>query len=407
MSKFKSPEQRKGAVIGQRVIRESKVKSFMDYMTEKIQDEYFEENPDFYLTKNIEDMKKEKEQKKSNTSEEEYIKTIKKIKVEDITVDYEDKLKSYDLKVGDQRILLRNYPEGLTFGFIPNTEYNYKLIKAVLNNSSESSTSFARVPKEIINPLFKHIDDYYGVYYYDGHHRDMILFLTKSKRDFSAKLKEIKKNDDWKIFYLNNKVKGKELTDYQEIKTNHLRNKLRDISYKDIVFEKTENGYGYKYKFKDKELNNELAQLGLTNSGFFIKEGHGRKVYFGHLKNRFHVGQGLPEAFKGIGLGYKLYKAFLKHNGYYVSDEQTSTGARKMYYYLLKDDNVLHVIDKEDKDPNQGSFGQDTQKVLLVWKDHPKLEKLMRIVRKHELKSGRKYKYDKELLKYIENVKEE
>ena len=61
---------------------------------------------------------------------------------------------------------------------------------------------------------------------------------------------------------------------------------------------------------------------------------------------------------------------------------------------------------QDDKDSKQGTFGKDTQKVLLVWKDHPKIEKLMRIVRKHELKSGLKYKYDKDLLKYIKNVKE-
>ena len=400
----------RGAVIGKRMVKqESKVKNFMDFMFEKVQPDYFEKNPDFYLTKNIEDMKKEKEQgtdHHDNENRDEYIKTIKNIRVEDIPIEYDDEHKQYRMEIGNTNVNVSKYNDGWNFDWLSyETEYNYKLILAVLGIMKENTAMWVNTPKELINPLFKNIDDYYGVYYYNGDERKMYLLLTKSKRDFGSKLKEIKKNPNWKSFYINNKVKGKELTDYNKIKLSHIKNKLKNISYNDIELVQNEHGYGY--KFKDGEINNDLLKLGISTSRFFTKDGSmgHSKTYFGHLKNRYHA-HSLPEEFKGIGLGYKLYKALLKENGYIVSDEQSSVGARKMYYYLLKDDNVLHVIDKDDKDPKQGNFGKDTQKVLLIWKDHPKIEKLMRIIRKNELKTGRKYKYDKDLLKYIKNVKE-
>ena len=41
---------------------------------------------------------------------------------------------------------------------------------------------------------------------------------------------------------------------------------------------------------------------------------------------------------------------------------------------------------------------------MIIWKDYPKMEQLLRIVRTHELRNKRKYEYDKALLPYIENI---
>lgn len=102
----------------------------------------------------------------------------------------------------------------------------------------------------------------------------------------------------------------------------------------------------------------------------------------------------------GIGLGYKIYKAFLKLHGYLVSDEQTSPKARKIYYNLLKDEDVYYIIDKSA--PETGStYSKDSSKILILWKDNPKLERIIKLIHQHELSSDRKYEYDKELLKFI------
>ncbi len=112
------------------------------------------------------------------------------------------------------------------------------------------------------------------------------------------------------------------------------------------------------------------------------------KEYFGHLKNRYHVGN-IGHEIKGIGFGYKCYKAFVKYNGYIVSDTSTSTQAKNIYIKLLKDDDIYHVInDKEDK-------------IMLIWKDYPNTEKLMRIVKAEEKKSNKKFIYDDGLLKKL------
>ena len=86
-----------------------------------------------------------------------------------------------------------------------------------------------------------------------------------------------------------------------------------------------------------------------------------------------------------------------------VSDEQTSLAARKIYLNLMKDDDVYFIVDK--KKTKNGTYASDSSKVMLIWKDYPKMEQLLRIVRTHELRNKRRYEYDKSLLPYIKNIK--
>jgi len=398
--KRKTPKGTIGTIIGQRkVMAESKVMNFYNFVIEKVQVDFFEKNPDFYLSKNKKDIQTEKERDKEyHKDDEQYNKTLKGVNYKDIKLELNVDRKEYQVvspeELKDQYTVYIGYDDKIIPYVKHPSEYNYKFILASIMSINKTTMEVDNIEKSMINPMFKEIGDYYALCYMSGY--GYSLFLTKDRNDFKEKLTEIRKDEYKKIIYTNFKTKGKELTDYEQIQVNKAKNLLKEISYEDIKFKPSHGGRAYDVILPD----------GLVLNGFFMKEGvHGSKVYFGHLKNRFHVAAGLREEFKGIGLGYKIYKAFLKHNGYYVSDEQTSTGARKMYYNLLKDDDVLHVIDQYGETKGD-SFSKDSQKVLLVWKDHPKIEKLMRIVRKHELRNKRKYKYDKDLLKYIENVKE-
>jgi len=63
------------------------------------------------------------------------------------------------------------------------------------------------------------------------------------------------------------------------------------------------------------------------------------------------------------------------------------------------------VIDKGKKTRDEYTeFYNDTAKIMLIWKDYPKTEQLVKIVRTYELRNGRKYIYDKNLLLYIKNI---
>jgi len=398
--KRKTPKDTRGAVIGQRkVMAERKVMNFYNFIVEKVQVDFFEKNPDFYLSKNKKDIQKEKEEDKEYKEEiEEFNRTLKGIDYKDIKLKFDEKTEEYIVvspeELKDKYSAYFTRDEKIIASIRQRSEYNYKFILSTIKTVNKPTIIFDRIDKPMINPIFKEIDDYYALCVMDDYGYSLILI--KDRKEFKDKITEIRKDEYKKIVYTNFKTKGKELTDYEKIQVNKNRNKFKEISYEDIKFKPSDDGRRY----------DVILPGGVILNSFFDKEKNRNKVYFGHLKNRFHVPRGLRSEFKGIGLGYKIYKAFLKHNGYYVSDEQTSTGARKMYYNLLKDDDVLHVIDQHGETKGD-SFSSDSQKVLLVWKDHPKIEKLMRIVRKHELRNNREYKYDKDLLKYIKNVKEE
>lgn len=232
------------------------------------------------------------------------------------------------------------------------------------------------------------------------------FYLSKNNILINNRKKEnVNKEEIGKLTY--NKTVEKEITDYNLIEMN----KLKNISYEDIFFRHTyifnqstnHNDTHYTVYFKDKVLEKHIKKHELIKNPFFRMEHSEEKVYFGHLKNRYHA-DSIDDKVKGIGLGYKIYKSFVKKQGYITSDEHASVDAKKLYYNLLKDPDIFCVIDKNAIDKNS-IFGNDTNKVLLIWKDYDKIEQLIRIIRKHELAHGRKYEYDKELLKYIKNIK--
>ena len=380
-------------------------------MFEKVQPEWFKKNPKFYLSKAEKDLKTYKEENiEKEVSDQEYINKLKKLNIDEIEFSYNDTEKEYiTLK---PEFLISNrfkpYKNDISCRFkAKNSEYNYKILLAFIKYLNKDTLTFDwAISKEVITPLFKELVGYYALYYQAND-----LFITKNKDEYIKKIDELKA-DGRKIYYFNNKTKGKEFTDIELVEVNRIKNKLKNITIDDIYF--TSSGENdsvneelfisrdsYEVRFKDKELEKEIYKYKLISYGFFEREDNPGKVYFGHLRNRYHT-RSIDQQLKGIGLGYKIYKAFLKFNGYMVSDEQTSMDARKIYLNLLKDNDIYYVIDKNTK----GDIGNydPSAKVMLIWKDYPKMEKLLRIVRTHELRNKRKYEYDKELLPYIQNI---
>lgn len=361
---------------------------------EKLDPDWFDKNPEFYLSKSREDIKKHKDYYKDVDNKKiENEKTLKDLNINDIVweVDrsYYKAVKPESIK--DQFYFSSSpYRDEYTFyggGSDLDTPNQYKIVLSFVNYINQKSIIIDNTSRIIVSELFKDTD-YYGICY--NHFGDK-LFLTKDKNEFSKKIKELKEDRDTKILYHNNKVKGKELIDYESADYQKIREKLKNVKYTDIFFTKIMDKYdrlNYKPVFRNKKFNDLVKKSEIFRSFRFTSEKDKGRTYFGHLKNRYHTGT-LQHQAQGIGLGYKLYKSFLKLNGYLVSDSSTSTQAMKVYINLLKDDDIYHVInDKEDK-------------VMLIWKDYPKLEKLMRIVKTEEERSNKKFIYDDELLKYI------
>jgi hypothetical protein len=199
-------------------------------------------------------------------------------------------------------------------------------------------------------------------------------------------------------FYLNKNIKVDKKIDKTEYvdEIYDIREKLKSINYYDITFT-DEGGGNYSPVFKDNQLNKDIKWYNLIPNPFFESFDFEDKdiIYFGDYKKRFHIPRGIQKVLMGIGLGFKLYKAFLKYQGYFVSNTNSTPAVRKIYYSLLKDKDVYSIIDKDGTDEMD-----DTPKVLLIWKDYPQIEQLVKDVRKFELENNRNYKYDKNLIKY-------
>ena len=288
------------------------------------------------------------------------------------------------------------------------TPYNYKIILALLKYMIDNDhfkelgngVDIVNVTRDNIKPLANGLQNFF-VIYYKTFTRELV-YLTADGVKYKNKINKIKR-DKQKILYFNDKAKGREFTDTELLEIDDIKNKVKNISYTDIGFDKVDDIYHtyYDIKFNDKKLDTSIKKHKLINRPFFVLEYDYDKVYFGHLRNRYH-NKGISKEIRGIGLGYKIYKAFLKFNGYMISDQQTSPSAQKIYYHLMKDDDVYCIVEKIGK---SDTFAEDSNKVLLIWKHYPKLNKLLKIIRTHELRNKRKYEYDRELLSIVKQIK--
>lgn len=373
--------------------------NFNDFINEWIQDDYFTKHPEFYISKNIENSKKLKQYNKEDDEKESLL--YKKLK--DVNFNTIEFSSINDLYLNKNICVIQ--PKILNdFMFIISKldeikpvypswigNYAYRVILSFIDYYKKESYNFKDIENDTVNDLMK-IGEYYGIYYsyIDDSKKHTMLYITKNEDLYKDEISELLQ-EDVKIIYNNNKIKGKELFDYDTIEINKIKNKLKVIDYTDVSFESNTGLYDVTYytpKFNDTKLNDEIEKYKLISKSLFYNEVKSKKEYFGHLKNRFHCNP-ISEYIRGIGIGYKLYKAFIKYQGYTISDEDTTIDARNVYFKLLHDDDIYHIIDSENN------------KVMLIWKDNKKLEQILRIVRQYELSNELKFDYDKKIEKYL------
>jgi len=135
------------------------------------------------------------------------------------------------------------------------------------------------------------------------------------------KLIKIKKNKKAKIFYYNNNVNNREFFDIDDIKQKDIANKFLRVTIDDMYFKKdSEKSKDYELYFKDEKLDElySISQKGhrivfaLTNEGQMESS-----LFGGKIGNRFHMINGLEYPLVNIGLGYKVYKSFIKTDWFY------------------------------------------------------------------------------------------
>jgi hypothetical protein len=392
------------------------MKSYKDFLNELVQQDFFQKNPGFYLNKG-----KPAEEGSFDESREKIENLLKNIKVDDIEVDIEkipehgEELRNgsflpppeyinINLNYSPEPKLAGRYKQNdsyFRYYYNKNTlsmykeKYMYKLILAVIKKLNLTNYSFlcSRDWRENINEIFKNIV-FYGLYFKHKDDYYYELYLTKNTQEYVDKIKYCRKKK-LKIIYYNNNVKGgRDLFDFEGMKNQDLSNRFKKISDSDIYFKKDENSYTYRPHFKNKQLDNfffklsgkSRLSLGLTGDAQMEGNLFGKKV--GH---RYHMSGGLPDSLKNIGLGYKLYKSFIKFVGYLCSNTQTSTSVRNVYNKLLQDKDFYTIID------NDGYNG----KIMLIDKNYKDIPTLIQLVKEREAKERKRFIYDKELNQYL------
>ena len=68
--------------------------------------------------------------------------------------------------------------------------------------------------------------------------------------------------------------------------------------------------------------------------------------------NKIHFVDGIPPELRGIGLGYIIYKEFIKYIGYASSLDSASLSAQNVWYKLAQDSDFYTVIIKSNKSLN-------------------------------------------------------
>lgn len=355
-------------------------------INEYVQKNWFNNNPNFFITQGV---KQYKHYKKSTIDKVRYKNDIlKKIKINDIKykIDNNRFIKRYNVispvDINNYSFSLYDNYYSLNILIYNDMLYLYKLYISFINflNKNELTIELTGDKYDII----KRLSNYYLILYKDS---TSFLFLTKNKDNLIKKLNELKNKKT--ILFIKTQLNNKEFTDIEILDINKIRNDLKMISYNDITFQKDKNRYNV--IIKNKKLNNKIKKYQLISYDFFVREDFSFNFdYFGHLKNRFH-NNGLSSHVQGIGLGYKIYKSFIKYQGYIITNKSTSVFAKNIYYHLLRDKDIYHVIDNIN------------DRLLLIWKNYPKIKliKLIRIIHKYEKLNNYKYNYDKRLNNFI------
>lgn len=150
------------------------------------------------------------------------------------------------------------------------------------------------------------------------------------------------------------------------------------IVFKDIRFQNW-YGIGDKYQAKFPSEMELLRTKILTKIKPNSKEYRKWQFVFDDIfppLNRIHYQTGLPEQLKGIGLGYKLYKALIYHLGWGCSEQNATLEAQKVWMKLFQDPDIMCFKGLNNEflaiSPN---VDKDTKKsVLNQWQEFYKIQ---------------------------------
>ena len=176
---------------------------------------------------------------------------------------------------------------------------------------------------------------------------------------------------------IDNRTKGDNLVD----KTKYPKyEELKDIDWKDIdvVVDGGDGRKSYKCSYKE----HKIMDLEVFNSDKYDNF------------NRIHTMGLMPiegEYHKGIGLGYKCYKAVINKIGWARSSEyRTNVNSRKIWGYLIKDKDY-YVVETFAYDGNYDDDDTDTDiksKGFMVFKKNMKISMIKKILDNFKKRGG-------------------
>jgi hypothetical protein len=135
-----------------------------------------------------------------------------------------------------------------------------------------------------------------------------------------------------------------------------LRNVVKGISHTDISFQKGEL-YGNE-QFYNVEIDSKDINILLTYAKNYSKQYKiaGEKVIPNKFDinvsvnemdfNRVHFHKSLPKILRGIGLGYKIYKALALELGFLTSDNTASFATQSVWFHLIQDPDFNYILHK-------------------------------------------------------------
>lgn len=367
---------------------------YEEFLTELVQSDFFQKNSDFYLNKKKDDDYEYDDYGAKKI--EDLLKTIdvKDIEIELIEEDEHDIVKFPQIDLAFQ---VEKTHQKRIVAYL-NILYVWKLILAFLIKFHKKQYDFIcsrEFEQEEINNIFKNIKNYFGLYYKTGHYT-FGLFLTEDKNEYIDRIKYCKENKIKILYYNNNVQGGREFFNIGKMESINNANLFKPVKIEDIRFEESmigQKGKIYFLFFNDQKMDSLYLKMCKNERLCFIsaREAQMDEQLFGNdIGHRYHMAVGLPDSLKGIGLGYKLYKVFVKTVGYICSNQQTSNLAKNIYRKFLSDPDFYTIINT--------NYNMN-QKVIIIDKNYQNIKTLLSLVKKREKKEKNNYVYDKDLLK--------
>lgn len=177
-------------------------------------------------------------------------------------------------------------------------------------------------------------------------------------------------------FYLNGIVNEKVLINEIIERKDKLEKKIKDISWKDLVVEFSHNNGNidcYEVDFQE-DILQEITEIKSIYENFQHLEDVGHEILFQgdhlstditiqicQLNNRIDMtGDGIPRAFRNLGLGCKIYRAILEKVDYISSEDHNLSSHGKLLWNSLRKNEMFYTFYHQtrafcfasDKDPN-------------------------------------------------------